>query len=216
MPSAESLALREQFSTPQQQRDTATVGMWFFLATEVMFFGGLFAAFAIYRMYYAQGFLEGSHGMTLLIGSVNTAVLFTSSLTMSLAIASISRGKQVQTYILLVTTALIGVLFLVLKLTEYFLHYQDHKVPGIWFESHAPQAGPEQLFYIFYFAMTGLHVIHLSIGIGLATTMAVRTALGRFNTFYHTAIDIVGLYWHFVDIIWVFLFTIFYVPGFRK
>lgn len=216
MPSAESLALREQFATPQQQRETATVGMWVFLATEVMFFGGLFAAFAVYRMYYTRGFLEGSHGMTLIIGSVNTAVLFTSSLTMSLAIVAISKGNQVRTYLLLLLTALIGLIFLSLKFTEYFLHYQDHKVPGIWFESHDPQAGPEQLFYLFYFAMTGLHVVHLSIGIGLTITMAVRTVLGRFNGYYHTAIDMVGLYWHFVDIIWLFLFTIFYVPGFRK
>ena len=211
-----SLALREQFSTPEQQRDTATIGMWVFLATELMLFGGLFASFAVYRMYYTQGFLEGSHGMTLIIGSVNTAVLFTSSLTMSLAINSISRGKQARTFALLLLTAFIGVVFLSLKFTEYFLHYQEHKVPGIWFESHDPQAGAEQLFFIFYFAMTGLHVIHLSIGIGLATVMAVRTALGRFNAFYHTAIDMVGLYWHFVDVIWLFLFTIFYIPGFRK
>lgn len=216
MSSADSLALREQFSTPQQQRDTATVGMWVFLATEVMFFGGLFAAFAVYRMYYTVGFQEGSLGMTRVIGSINTAILFTSSLTMSLAISSISRGKQVRSYVLLIVTAFIGIIFLSLKLTEYYLHYQDHKVPGIWFESHDPQAGPEQLFFVFYFAMTGLHVVHLSIGVALAVTMAARTALGRFNAFYHTAIDIVGLYWHFVDIIWVFLFTIFYVPGFHR
>lgn len=216
MPSAESLALREQYSTPQQQRETSTVGMWIFLATEVMFFGGLFAAFAVYRMYYTQGFLEGSHGMTLLIGSINTAVLFTSSLTMSLAIHSISQNRQARTYLLLIATVLIGLIFLTLKFTEYFLHYQDHKVPGVWFNSSAPQAGPEQMFYVFYFVMTGLHVIHLSIGIGLVAILAVRTALGRFNGYYHTAIDIAGLYWHFVDIIWIFLFTIFYVPGFRR
>jgi cytochrome c oxidase subunit 3 len=213
--SPETLALREQFSTPQQQRDTATVGMWLFMATEVLFFGALFTAYAVYRMYYTQGFLEGSREMTLTIGAVNTAVLFTSSLTMSLAIHSISEGKQVRTYVLLIVTALIGMAFIGLKFTEYFLHYQEHKVPGIWFESTSPNAGPEQLFFIFYFAMTGLHVIHLSIGVGLVGTMAVRTALGRFNAAYHTAIDIVGLYWHFVDIVWTFLFVIFYVPGFH-
>jgi cytochrome c oxidase subunit 3 len=211
----ESLALREPYSTPQQQRDTATIGMWVFIATEVMFFGGLFAAFAIYRMYYTQGFLEGSRGMTLVIGTVNTAVLIVSTLTMSLAIHAISQGNQVRTYWLLLLTALIGLVFIALKFTEYFIHYSEHKVPGIWFESHDPQAGPEQLFYVFYFAMTGLHVIHLSIGIGLVSVMAMRTALGRFNQNYHTAIDVVGLYWHFVDIIWGFLFAIFYIPGFR-
>jgi cytochrome c oxidase subunit 3 len=146
----------------------------------------------------------------------NTAVLLTSSLTMSLAISAIAKGRQVRTYVLLLVTAFIGLLFLSLKFTEYFLHYQDHKVPGIWFESSQPQAAREELFFVYYFALTGLHVIHLSIGVGLATVVAVRTALGRFNSKYHTAVDIVGLYWHFVDIIWGFLFAIFYVPGFHK
>jgi cytochrome c oxidase subunit 3 len=214
--SPESLALREPYSTPQQQRETSTVGMFIFLATEVMFFGGLFVAYAVYRMYYTQGFLEGSRGMTLMIGSINTAVLFTSSFTYSLAIRSISQGKQTRTYWLLILTALIGVVFLCLKFTEYVLHYQDHKVPGIWFESSKPEAAQEQLFFVFYFAMTGLHVIHLTIGIGMTLVMAVRTAMGRFNAYYHTGIDIAGLYWHFVDIIWLFLFTIFYIPGFHK
>ncbi len=216
MASSESLALREQFGTPQQQRDTSTVGMWVFLATEVMFFGGLFAGYAAYRMYYTQGFLEGSRDMTLLIGSVNTAVLFTSCLTMSLAVKSISQGKQARTYWLLITTAAIGMVFLALKFTEYYLHYQDRKVPGIWFESSKPQSSGEELFMVYYFAMTGLHVIHLSIGIGVAVTMAVRTALGRFNARYHTPIEVLSLFWHFVDIIWSFLFAIFYVPGFHK
>jgi cytochrome c oxidase subunit 3 len=212
---AEALALREPFSTPQHQRDTAMLGMWVFIATEVLFFGGLFVAFAVYRMYYTQGFLEGSRGMTLVIGTINSAVLIASTFTMSLAIHAIQHNKQLRCYLLLLITALIGLVFLALKFTEYFIHYQEHKVPGIWFESHDPQAGPEQLFYIFYFAMTGLHAIHLSIGCGLVTTMAVRTALGRFNGNYHTAIDVTGLYWHFVDIIWGFLYAIFYIPGFR-
>lgn len=190
--------------------------MWVFLATEVLFFGALFTAYAVYRMYYTQGFLEGSREMTLTIGSVNTAVLFTSSLTMSLAIHAISEDKQLRAYGLLILTAVIGLIFIGLKFTEYFLHYQDHKVPGIWFESNKPFAGPEQLFFVFYFVLTGLHVIHLSIGVGVTITMAIRTALGRFNSSYHTAIDALGLYWHFVDIIWTFLFAILYVPGFHK
>lgn len=215
MSKAASLALREPYSTPQQQRDTATLGMWVFLATEVLFFGALFAAFAIYRMYYTQGFLEGSRGMTLGIGTVNTAILIASTLTMSLAIQAIGQGRQMRTYVLLLVTAAIGMIFLALKFTEYFLHYQEHKVPGIWFESKQPEAGPEQLFFIFYFVMTGLHAIHLSIGIGLVTIVAIRTALGRFDANYHTAVDVVGLYWHFIDIIWGFLYAIFYLPGFR-
>ncbi|MGH9585138.1 MAG: cytochrome c oxidase subunit 3 [Bryobacteraceae bacterium] len=215
MASSQSLALREQFRNPQQQRDTATMGMFTFMATEVMFFGGLFMAYSIYRMYYTAGFLEGSRGMTLVIGSINTGVLFTSCLTMSLAIHAISIGKQVRCYWMLILTAVIGLLFVALKFLEYFIHYGEHKVPGIWFTSHSPHAHAEQLFFFFYFALTGLHVIHLSIGIGAVTVMAVRTALGRFNAEYHTPIAIVGLYWHFVDIIWTFLYVIFYLPGFQ-
>jgi cytochrome c oxidase subunit 3 len=213
--STESLALREQFGTPRQQRDTATLGMWVFLATEVLFFGALFASYAVYRMYYTDAFLEGSREMTLVIGSVNTAVLLTSSLTMSLAIRAISDGRQLRCYLLLILTAVIGLGFIALKFTEYFIHYQEHKVPGIWFESSSPNAAHEELFFIFYFALTGMHVIHMSVGIGAVAVIAIRTSLGRFNAGYHTPVDILGLYWHFVDIIWTFIFAIFYVPGFH-
>ena len=216
MSSSESLALREQFGNPENQRETATVGMWIFLATEVMLFGALFTGYAVYRMYYTQGFLEGSREMTLVIGTVNTAVLFTSCLTMSLAIRAIAEGRQYRTYILLLVTAGIGLVFLALKFAEYYLHYEEHKVPGIWFESRSPQAGPEELFFIFYFVMTGLHAIHLSIAVGLVLVVAVRTAMGRFSAEYHTPIDMVGLFWHYIDIIWSFLYTIFYVTGFHK
>ncbi len=215
MSSVQTLLLREQFSNPQQQRDSSTLGMWIFMATEVMFFGGLFAAYAIYRMYYTRGFEEGAEGMTLLIGSINTVVLMTSCLTMSLAIRAISQNKQAQTYWMLILTNLLGVLFLVLKFTEYIQHYHEHKAPGVWFISHKPEAGAEQMFFVFYFAMTGLHAIHMTIGIGLVTAIAVRTAMGRFNAEYHTPVSIVGLYWHFVDIIWTFLYVIFYIPGFH-
>ncbi len=216
MASATSRALREQFSSPQQQRDTATVGMWIFLATEVMFFGGLFTACSVYRMYYTLGFLEGSRDMTLVIGTVNSAVLFTSCLTMSLALRAISEGKQFRTYVLLLTTAGIGLVFVALKFAEYYLHYQEDKVPGIWFTSNQPEAGAEELFFVFYFATTGLHVVHLSIGIGLTTILAFRTVMGRFNASYHTPVAIVGVYWHFVDIIWSFLYAIFYAPGWHR
>lgn len=215
MASPLSLALREQYRNPQQQRDTATLGMWTFLGTEVMFFGGLFAAFAVYRMYYTAGFLEGSREMTLVIGSINTGVLFTSCLTMSLAIHAISIGKQARCYWMLILTAVIGLLFVALKFLEYFIHYSEHKVPGIWFSSHSPHAPQEQLFFVLYFALTGLHVIHLSIGICAVFVAAVRTALGRFDEEYHTAISVLGLYWHFVDIVWTFIYAILYIPGFQ-
>jgi cytochrome c oxidase subunit III len=210
------LMLREQFGTPEQQRDTATVGMWIFLATEVMLFGALFTAFAVYRMYYTQGFDEGSADMNIVLGSINTAVLITSSLTMALSIYSAAVGKMVRTYFLLLTTAAIGLIFLVIKFTEYYQHYQQHKVPGIWFESSSPHAAAMQMFYFFYFAMTGLHALHMTIGVILVVVFAIRTAGGSFNAEYHTPLEIVGLYWHFVDIVWVFLFGIFYISGLHK
>jgi len=214
--SPSELMLREQYGTPEQQRETATVGMWIFLATEVMLFGGLFTAFSVYRMYYTRGFDEGSAGMNIVLGSINTAVLITSSLTMALSIYSAALGKMVRTYLLLLTTAGIGLVFLAIKFTEYYQHYQAHKVPGIWFESSSPEAGAMQMFYFFYFVMTGLHAIHMTIGICLVLVFALRTAAGSFNSEYHTPLEVVGLYWHFVDIVWVFLFGIFYISGLHK
>jgi cytochrome c oxidase subunit III len=211
-----SLALREQFGTPQQQRDTSTVGMWIFLATEVLFFGALFVGYGAYRMYYTQGFVEGSREMTLTIGAINTAVLFTSCLTMSLAVRSISEGLQFRAYILLLITAAIGVIFIALKFLEYYIHYQERKVPGIWFESSSPFAHAEELFLVYYFVMTGLHVIHLTIGVILTLIMAARTAIGRFTPAWYTPVEMTSIFWHFVDIIWCFLFAIFYIPGFHK
>ncbi len=208
--------LREQYGTPEQQRETVTVGMWIFLATEVMFFGGLFAAFSVYRLSYARGFNEGSADMNILLGAINTAVLITSSLTMALAIRSAALGKQVRTYLLLFATALIGIVFLAIKFTEYYQHYQMHKAPGVWFQSDSPEAAAIELFYVFYFAMTGLHAVHMTIGIGLVCLFAFRTAAGSFNSEYHTPLEALGLYWHFVDIVWVFLFAIFYISGLHK
>ncbi len=207
------LMLREQFATPEQQRETATVGMWIFLATEIMLFGALFTAFAVYRTYYTKGFDEGSAGMTIILGSVNTAVLITSSLTMALSLYSAALGKMTRTYYLLLTTAFLGLIFLVIKFTEYYLHYQEHKVPGLWFESSSPEAGAIEMFYVFYFIMTGLHAVHMTIGIGLVLFYALRTAGGSFSAAYHTPLEVVGLYWHFVDMVWVFLFGIFYISG---
>jgi cytochrome c oxidase subunit 3 len=205
-----------QYANPQQQRDTATFGMWVFLATEVLFFGGLFASYAVYRMYYTQAFLEGSRELDPMLGAISAAVLLTSSLTVSLACRGIAEGKQFRTYILLLLTALGGLAFLGIELSEYFTDYHAHKIPGIWFESNKPDALHEEMFFVFYFCMTGLHMIHVSIGVGLAVVMAVRTALGRFNAAYHTAVDIFGLYWQFVDMIWAFLFAVFYVTGIHK
>lgn len=208
-----NLALNEQFSTPQQQREVATLGMWIFLVTELMLFGGMLAAFVVFRRWHPAGFTTGSSEMELAMGAVNTAVLICSSFTMSLAEFSVARGKIDRCAWLLLLTMLLGTLFLGIKFSEYYLHYRDHKLPGYGFEQAGPLAMQVQMFFFFYFVMTGLHSIHLIVGIGLLFVMLIPTLLGSYNKDYFTPIRNVGLYWHFVDIVWVFLYAIFYIPG---
>jgi cytochrome c oxidase subunit 3 len=208
------LELREQFATPDQQRETASIGMWVFLITEVMLFGGLFMAYTVYRLSNPQAFDEGSKEMEIILGAVNTAVLICSSFTMALAVHSAETGNRRLLTIFLISTMIIGAIFLGIKFTEYYLHYQDHKVPGFWFEYHGHQNFAKvQMFFVFYFIMTGLHALHMTIGIGMLLVLLYRTLLGSFSASYHTTIDLGGLYWHFIDIVWVFLYAIFYIPG---
>ncbi len=213
MASPAELAVREQFHSPAQQRETSTAGMWIFLITEVMLFGGLFTAFAVYRVSHPQAFTIGSAEMEYVLGAVNTAVLICSSFTMAMAVHSAELGKRGRLAGFLIATILIGLVFLAIKFTEYYLHYRDHKLPGFWFEQSGPQGPYVQMFFVFYFIMTGLHAIHMMVGEGILATMLLRTALGSFSESYHTPIELSGLYWHFVDTIWVFLFAIFYIPG---
>jgi cytochrome c oxidase subunit 3 len=213
IPPSSSLALREQFATPEQQRETATVGMWIFLVTEVMLFGALFMAFTAYRIAHAQAFDLGSKDMDILLGSINTAVLISSSFTMALSVHAAQEGKTRLLAIFLVATILIGAAFLGIKFTEYYFHYQDHKAPGVWFETNAPDPRGFEMFFVFYFIMTCLHAVHMTVGIGILLTLLGMTLLGRFSREYHNPVVLAGLYWHFVDIVWVFLFAIFYLPG---
>jgi cytochrome c oxidase subunit III len=213
LPELASLALREQFATPEQQRKSASVGMWIFIITEVMLFGGLFTAFTVYRHSYTLAFDKGSADMDHVLGAVNTAVLICSSFTMALAVHSAELGKRKLLALFLVLTMIIGAAFLGIKFTEYYIHYQDHKVPGVWFEETGPTAGPVQMFFVFYFIMTCLHATHMLVGEGVLFALLLRTLMGTFTAEYHTPIEIGGLYWHFVDIVWVFLYAIFYIPG---
>jgi cytochrome c oxidase subunit III len=213
LPEASSLAVREQFATADQQRETATVGMWVFLVTEVMFFGGLFMSHIVYRLLHTAAFDRGSADMSILLGSINTALLISSSFTMALAVHASQEGKSRRLAGFLFATMLIGLVFLGIKFTEYYQHYQDHKVPGFWFEASGADPGAFQMFYVFYFAMTGLHAVHMLIGIGVLAVLLFRSGLERFTSAYHNPVVIAGLYWHFVDIVWVFLFAIFYLPG---
>jgi len=208
-----TLELREQYETPDQQRETASIGMWIFLVTEIMLFGGLFTAYTVYRFSNPQAFDIASAHMEIVLGAVNTAVLLCSSFTMALAVHSAQLGRQRAVALLLLATMVIGVIFLGIKFTEYYLHYQDHKAPGFWFEYAGPYTAKVQMFFVFYFVMTGLHAVHMTIGLGILSVLLFRTILGSFSAEYYTPIEMGGLYWHFIDVVWIFLYAIFYLPG---
>ena len=213
MASAAQLALREQYNNPAQQREAATLGIWIFLITEVLLFGALITAYLAYRFTLTDAFTKGSGEMIYWIGAVNTAVLICSSLTMALAVHSAEIGKRAQTLGLLLATMFIGVIFLAMKFTEYYLHYKEAKMPGILFHESGPMEGHIQLFFVFYFVMTGLHALHMLIGLGVLGGVVVRILWGSISETYHTPVGVAGLYWHFIDIVWVFLFALLYIPG---
>lgn len=215
MSDTSTLALREQFATPTQQRETASIGMWVFVVSETMLFGALFVAFAVYRLTSPHPFDIGSSEMELTLGSVNTVLLICSSFTMALAVYNAESDRRGWLVFFLLLTVLIGCLFLGIKLTEYYDHFRDHKVPSFWFHYAGASAGKVQMFFVFYFIMTGLHVVHLLVGLGLLLWAAIRSLAGTFSSEYHTPILMTGVYWSFVDVIWVFLYAIFYVPGFH-
>jgi len=212
---AVSLALREQFATPTQQRETASIGMWIFVVSETMLFGALFVAFAVYRLSHPHAFDIGSGEMELTLGSINTVILICSSFTMALAVYNAESGRQGWLVFFLLLTVLLGCIFLGIKFTEYYDHFLDRKAPSIWFQYHGADAPQVQMFFVFYFILTALHVVHLVVGLLLLLLMVIRSLARTFTPAYHTPILMTGVYWSFVDVIWVFLYAIFYVPGFH-
>jgi cytochrome c oxidase subunit 3 len=208
-----SSALAEQFDDLEQQHRASTFGMWVFLVTEVMLFGGMFTAYATYRFLYGEGFAEGSRHMDLLIGGVNTCVLIVSSLTVALAIHAVQEGHRRALLWYLGATIVLGLLFLALKAVEYKEHWDDSLVPGLRFSFEGPLAHQVELFFLFYFIMTGIHAVHLTIGIGVVTVLLSMAWRGHFTPEAHAPIEVTGLYWHFVDIIWLFLLPLLYLNG---
>ena len=186
--------------------------MWVFLITEVMFFGGMFLAYIVYRALYPGTFAVTSSSLNVYIGAANTAVLLCSSFTMVLAVRSAQLGRQTALAVNIVLTLLLGLVFLGVKAFEWSEKFAEHHVPGthFHFEGIANQ-GPAQLFFSLYFAMTGLHALHMVVGAGLMTWLLIWSLRGKFSAEYMTPVDIAGLYWHFVDIIWIFLFPLFYL-----
>jgi cytochrome c oxidase subunit 3 len=208
--------IAEQFEDRIQQEHTATLGMWTFLSTEILFFGGLILGYTVYRHVHYDAWLIGSKHLHEWFGGINTAVLLCSSLTMALAVrtARLGQSKWVLTTLLLITVVL-GLGFLAIKGCEYYLEWTEHLWPGSWFHpEHVPpniNVRQWQLFMVFYFFMTGLHAIHMTVGVGLVGGLAVNAGYGRFSEKYYAPVEIIGLYWHFVDIVWIFLFPLLYL-----
>ncbi len=205
--------LAHHFDSYEQQREAASLGVWVFLATEVLFFGGLSTAYTVYRWKYPEAFAAGSARLDVVLGTVNTAVLLTSSLTMALAVRGAQTGRGKLAAALLLATVVLGLVFLGIKYEEYHHKWVEHLIPGPAFHL-AGAPGPEaQLFFCQYFAMTGLHALHMVIGMALLLGLVAPAYLGRFGPRNHNFVEGMGLYWHFVDIVWIFLFPLLYLVG---
>ena len=204
--------LRHHFATMEQQTEAAVMGMWVFLVTEIMFFGGMFAGYVIYRHLYYSAWLEGSQRMDFWWGTINTVVLLCSSLTMALAVRATQLGHRKSTVTLLIITILFGLAFLGIKGIEYWGHIvTEHQFPGPGFRFAGPNSSQVEIFFSFYFAMTGFHALHMVIGVGLVSFIAYYAWKGRYGAHYYTPVENTGLYWHFVDIVWIYLYPLFYL-----
>jgi cytochrome c oxidase subunit 3 len=202
--------LAEQFEDLSQQRAAGTLGMWVFLSTEVMFFGVVFAAYTIFRLFHSAGFAEGSRLLDLPLGAINTAILLSSSLTMALAVHSAQTGKRKLIALFLLLTMLLGLAFLGIKFTEYAHKFEEHLYPGAGFHFGA-HTGDVRLFLWIYFTLTALHALHMIIGIGMLTILIVKSWQGKYSEKYYSPLEFGGLYWHFIDIVWIFLFPLLYL-----
>jgi cytochrome c oxidase subunit III len=224
--------LAHHFDDIEQQREAGTLGMWAFLITEVMFFGGLFLAYILYRSNYSHEFAVASNSLNVTMGFINTLVLICSSLTMALGVYFSQVGNRRLLIVFLLLTMGLGLTFLVIKGFEYHEKYVEHHVPVRFatyefkWEPHAAEGaggleasaqpvdtGHVEMFFWLYFAMTGVHALHMIIGLGILTTLVIMARRGRFTPDYHSPIELSGLYWHFVDIVWIFLFPLLYLIG---
>ncbi len=228
--SHQSSALAHHFESFEQQREAASLGMWLFVAQEIMFFGGLFTVYMVYRIQNPQIFALASSHLDLTLGGINTVVLILSSLTMALAVreAQLGRGKRVVAF--LIATLIFGAAFLGIKTKEYAAKFEHHLVPGEAFHFTVSPSEAEHLwttkgftaehiearaemFFSIYFTMTGLHALHMIVGMGILVFFFRPAWRGRYNADYHNPIECFGLYWHFVDIVWIFLFPMLYLIG---
>ena len=206
--------LRHHFDDTEQQLESSTLGMWVFLLTEIMFFAGMFGAYTVYRNLYPDAFASTSRFMNIVYGGFNTAVLICSSLTMALAVRAAQLGNKKTLIWFLILTLFLGSVFLGVKYVEYHEKWVDHHIPGPGFRYEEAQYFHQaQILFFLYFAMTGMHAMHMIVGAGLLTTLIVMAAKNRFSAAWYTPVELIGLYWHFVDIVWIFLFPLLYLIG---
>jgi cytochrome c oxidase subunit 3 len=207
--------LQHHFDSLEQQKESATLGMWTFLVTEIMFFGGLFLVYTIYRVQNPAGFAVASRQLDIGLGLFNTVVLIGSSFTMAMGVHSAALGRRKGTVFWLLATILLGSAFLGVKVKEYEHKFEHHLVPGRFDPEPAKipleHRRAAEAYFSLYFAMTGLHATHMVIGIPILGVLAVMAYRGRFSRSYSTPVEMFGLYWHFVDIIWIFLFPLLYL-----
>jgi cytochrome c oxidase subunit III len=230
--------LRHHFADEQQQRNAASLGMWWFLGTEILFFGGMFCAYLVYRRWYFPEFAVASRSLDLIVGTVNTAVLICSSLTVAMAVRAAQMGKRRLQVQLLLATIFFGLVFLGVKGYEWRNKYEEHHIPTFRYNASDLMRSPgdrhvlgldkisdpvqlaeaeakiqqrTQIFFSLYFALTGMHAIHMIIGVGIFSVITWMAYRGRFTPEYHTPLEIAGLYWHFVDIVWIYLFPLLYL-----
>jgi cytochrome c oxidase subunit 3 len=229
--------LRHHFADVEQQRNAASLGMWWFLGTEIMFFGGMFCAYLVYRRWYYPEFAAASRSINLFWGTLNTAVLICSSLTVALSVRAAQMGKRKLQVKLLLATLFFGIVFLGVKGKEWGDKYREHHIPTFDFSARdliqdnqklfgldklqnnpaelrareAEIGRRTQIFFSLYFALTGMHAIHMLVGVGIFTVITIMAWRGDFTPQYHTPLEIAGLYWHFVDIVWIYLFPLLYL-----
>jgi cytochrome c oxidase subunit 3 len=205
--------LHFQFEDVEHQADTALDGMWLFLAQEALFFGALVFAWLLNRHYHPLGYHRAAQQTDLLIGSINTMLLITSSATYAVGLRFIRLGDARWLFRLCAVTALLGSAFLALKGLEWHEDLDKHMNPGLYFGLSGPDAGGAQLFWCFYWVATVLHAVHMTVGIGLVLWLLYHIRRGAYSGAWHTPVEVVGIYWSFVDIIWLILYPLIYLVG---
>jgi cytochrome c oxidase subunit III len=206
-------SVEEQYDDATQQREAATLGMWVFLATEILFFGVLFASYTICRVLYPEGFAAASRHTDMLLGTIETAVLLISSSSIALAVRAIKLDQRGRAAVMMAGTAVLGLSFLVMHGFEYYTEYTEHLIPGIDFAQSGPHAHAVELFFCLYYFITGFHSLHVMVGVTMIGVLAIRVVRGAFGSRRYTTLELTALYWHLVDIVWIFVYPMVYLVG---